>query len=67
MTGQLCEACEHFSPAHTCIERPTWGHCMKLVKAKPGWSTVELRPLFTWADNHCDDFQVRPPSSVRRG
>jgi hypothetical protein len=66
MTERLCEACEHFSPAHTCIEKPTWGHCMKLVEAKPGWSTGKLRPLFTWADNHCDGFQSRQSSPIRR-
>ncbi len=37
MSQQLCEACVFFAPAHTCIEKPTWGHCLKLVKAKPGW------------------------------
>ncbi|MBM4024380.1 MAG: hypothetical protein FJ280_03100 [Planctomycetes bacterium] len=66
MTGQLCSACEHFAPAHTCIERPTWGHCMKLIGAKPGWSTQKLRPFFTWADNRCDDFQARQAPVVRR-
>ena len=65
MIQQLCEACAFFSPAHTCIEKPTWGHCMKLVKARPNGSAGDLRPLFTWADNHCDDFQQRRPSSVR--
>jgi hypothetical protein len=39
---------------------------MKLVKVKPDWSVSKLRPFFTWADNHCDDFQTREPSSVRR-
>jgi len=66
MTRQLCDGCEFFSPAHTCIEKPAWGHCMKLVKTQPGWITGKPRPLFTWADNHCDDFQPRQSSSVRR-
>lgn len=59
MTEHLCEACEFFTPAHTCIEKPTWGHCMKLVKTKPGWNAGKPRSLFTWADHHCDDFQAR--------
>jgi len=66
MTQRRCEACEFFAPAHTCIEKPTWGHCMKLVKAKPDWGVGKLRPFFTWADGHCDGFQLREASSVRR-
>jgi hypothetical protein len=65
MSQQLCDACVFFSPAHTCIEKPTWGHCLKLVKARPDWGAQKLRPFFTWADNHCDDFQPRQPSVVR--
>ena len=37
---------------------------MKLVKAKPDWGAGKLRPLFTWADNHCDDYQTPQASSV---
>ncbi len=66
MTRQSCEACEFFAPAHRRTERPTWGQCMKLVEGKIRGSTAKPRPLFTWADHHCDDFQVREPSAVRR-
>ncbi len=66
MTPRLCERCEFFNPAHTCIEKPTWGHCTKLIQAKPEWGTVKLRPMFTWADSHCDGFQTRQSAAVRR-
>ncbi|OHB65397.1 MAG: hypothetical protein A2Y76_10540 [Planctomycetes bacterium RBG_13_60_9] len=62
MIERLCETCEHFSPAHACMEKPTWGHCMKQVKGKPGSTSGKPVPLFTWADNHCDDFQSRQRS-----
>jgi hypothetical protein len=39
---------------------------MKLVKAKPDWGVGKLRPFFTWADSHCDGFQLREASSLRR-
>jgi hypothetical protein len=64
MTQRRCGACEFFRPARTCMEKPTWGHCMKLVKIKPDWSVGKLRPLFTWADNHCDDYRTPQASSV---
>jgi hypothetical protein len=65
MIQQHCGACALFAPAHTCIEKPTWGHCLKLVRANPGGKLGSPQPLFTWADNHCDDFQPRQPSAVR--
>lgn len=59
MSDQLCGACRHFSPAYTCVERPTWGYCMKRVRS-PGTGTDRAaEAVFTWADNCCDDFQPR--------
>ena len=66
MTQRVCETCEFFAPARTCFEKPTWGHCQRLVQAKQEPNVPALRPFFTWADNHCDDFQVRPSSAVSR-
>ena len=60
-TSQLCETCEFFAPARGGAEKPTWGQCLKLVEGKNHGHTEKPRPLFTWADNHCDDFQARPP------
>lgn len=65
-TGRLCEACEYFSPAHVCMEKPTWGHCLKLARAEAGGGPGREQPLFTWADSHCDDFQTRQASCVPR-
>jgi len=65
MTERLCLACVYFSPAHTCIERPTWGHCLKRVTPTPGAGAGTGQPRFTWADNHCDDFQMRQPADKR--
>jgi hypothetical protein len=63
---QHCKGCEFFRPAHTCIEKPTWGHCVKLVQTARGGNMGKIQPQFTWADNGCDDFQVRPAQPVRR-
>ena len=65
MTQRLCVACEFFAAAHTCIEKPTWGYCRRLLKLRLELGAGKLRPTFTWADNHCDDFQARQSSSVR--
>jgi hypothetical protein len=37
---------------------------MKLVEGKISGSAGKPRPLFTWADNRCDDFQRQEPSVV---
>jgi hypothetical protein len=63
MMRQLCEACEFFAPAWSHTGKPTWGQCLKLVEGKGSGTTEKSRPLFTWADNQCDDFQ-RQESSV---
>ncbi len=65
-TGQLCEMCMFFAPARGGAEKPAWGQCMKLVEGKSNGPAGKPRPLFTWADNHCDDFQARPPCSSRQ-
>ncbi len=63
---RLCETCEHFSPAQTCIEKPTWGHCMRLVKGRPGRGAGKGAPVFTWADSVCGDFRAAAMLSVQR-
>jgi hypothetical protein len=55
---RLCNICNHFSPALTCIEKPTWGRCMRLAGGHCG-DAAKGRSLFTWADNVCDKFQPR--------
>jgi len=54
---RVCEKCEHFSPAHTCIEKPVWGYCMRLAKSGMGEQKGSLR--FTWADSQCNEFRQR--------
>jgi len=66
MVEYLCKACEFFSPALSCIEKPRWGHCMRLIKAQDRCGPGPLQPRFTWADSHCDDFQPRQSSPIRR-
>jgi len=56
---RLCEMCEYFSAAHTCIEKPTWGHCMRLVKGRSGRGMGKGTPIFTWADSVCGDYRAR--------
>lgn len=63
---RLCETCEHFSPAHTCIEKPTWGHCMRLVCGRLAGKAEKGSPVFTWADSLCDDYRPNQPTPVRR-
>ncbi len=55
-----CKTCSHFSPALTCIERPTWGRCLRLLKNPCGGSAPAGKSLFVWADNTCDSYQPRP-------
>ncbi len=59
MSDQLCQACRHFSPAYTCVERPTWGYCIKRARGPETGADPPVEPVFTWADNRCDDFQSR--------
>lgn len=67
ISDRLCQACEHFSPAYTCIEKPTWGYCMRLTKDRARREFSSVRPPFTWADNKCEQFQQRgQPSACRR-
>jgi len=63
VSDRLCETCEHFSPAYTCIEKPTWGYCLRLAKDPSGRELHHVRPLFTWADNECDQFRQRVQAS----
>ncbi len=65
MSDQLCETCRHFSPAYARLEKPSWGYCMKRVRDPGPGPDRPAEPVFTWADNCCDDFQPRPPSSGR--
>lgn len=43
-------------PAYTCIEKPTWGHCVWPGQNQGGKKT---KGLFTWADDTCGHFQFR--------
>ncbi|HSW02446.1 MAG TPA: hypothetical protein VLI39_19940 [Sedimentisphaerales bacterium] len=63
---RLCETCEHFSPAYTCIEKPTWGHCMRLVSGRVARPAEKGSPVFTWADSLCDDYRPKQAAPVRR-
>lgn len=60
-----CNTCNHFSPALTCIERPTWGHCLRLLKSPSGGSPAG-KSRFTWADSTCDNHQPRPKAVKQR-
>jgi len=63
---RVCETCEHFSPAHTCIEKPTWGYCMRLAGGNTERKAERGSPRFTWADAVCDDFRLKAPVPARR-
>jgi hypothetical protein len=67
MTRQFCAACEFFAPAESRTEKRLWGHCLRLVKGNISGSAGKPRRLFTWVDNHCEDFQARQPCSSPRG
>jgi hypothetical protein len=60
---RLCNTCDFFSPALTCVERPTWGRCMRLAKGQSVGKAPAGRALFTWVDNNCENYQPRgqPP------
>jgi hypothetical protein len=64
MNELRCEHCQYFAPAYTCIEKPTWGHCM--------WAGFKTRSskrtngLFTWADDACGNYCVKQPEPARR-
>jgi hypothetical protein len=59
LNERLCHACEHFSPAFTCMEKPTWGYCERQAVGPPGGHPTQTRSSFTWADSRCDNFQPR--------
>jgi len=52
------------SPARTCIEKPTWGHCTWATGTNPDQGRME--GLFTWADDTCPHFVMRRQSLLRR-
>jgi hypothetical protein len=64
MTDQRCKACQYFSPARTCIEKPDWGHCTWAtgIDANQG----KVAGLFTWADDTCQHFVRRRQSALHR-
>ena len=59
-----CETCEYFSPAHTCIEKPTWGHCMRLVRGRPDGGSEKGSPVFAWANGSHSGYDPRTRSLV---
>ncbi len=62
MDEPRCETCRHFDPAHSCIERPTWGHCRQAVSA----GDKDSLGLFTWADDICEFTESRyEPNRLR--
>jgi hypothetical protein len=63
MTEPTCSNCQFFSPAQTCIEKPTWGHCSKLTARNGRERTQQAQPLFTWADDMCPAFEARSQSA----
>jgi len=65
MTERLCENCHFFSPAQTCIEKPTWGHCMWPVNHRSRENGRNPHPLFTWADATCSHFAPRREAATR--
>lgn len=64
MVDQQCEGCRYFSPARTCIEKPTWGHCTWATGTDADQGRME--GLFTWADDTCPHFVRRRQSLLRR-
>lgn len=62
---RVCRTCEYFSPAHTCIERPTWGYCMRLTVEEHSCGGQKGTALFTWADGICRDFKARQSVAAR--
>ena len=63
MDQPRCEVCRYFASAYTCIEKPTWGHCM--------WSGHKNRSgqgtgLFTWADDSCVNYRVRQEEPAKQ-
>lgn len=60
MTERRCENCRYFTPAYTCIEKPTWGHCAWAGQSQAGKSgKKKVKGLFTWADDVCGHFELR--------
>jgi hypothetical protein len=64
MDESRCATCRYFASAYTCMEKPTWGHCM--------WSGYRNRRdnqgagLFTWADDSCVNYRARQEEPARR-
>jgi hypothetical protein len=64
MDDQKCERCRYFASAYTCMEKPTWGHCM--------WAGFRNRAnkqgsgLFTWADDSCTNYRAKQTETVTR-
>jgi hypothetical protein len=63
MTEPTCANCRFFSPAQTCIEKPTWGHCAKLAANASRDKSQKAEPLFTWANDMCHMFEARARSA----
>jgi len=57
MNERICVRCRHFSPARTCMEKPTWGHCMWSVPE--GKDETERQGRFAWAEAVCEHFASR--------
>ncbi|HNY77309.1 MAG: hypothetical protein RBS72_02385 [Sedimentisphaerales bacterium] len=64
MIEQRCELCRYFSPARTCIEKPTWGHCTWAIPTDA--DSDGMAGLFTWADDTCQHFVMRRESALHR-
>jgi hypothetical protein len=62
MNERLCDTCEHFSPALTCMRKPSWGLCKKAANGPPAGNVPKTKLSFTWADHRCDSFRPRDPS-----
>jgi hypothetical protein len=66
MTDRVCSECRFFCPAQTCIVKPTWGHCTKLLGCSGRDKLRKVEPLFTWANDTCEVFQPRASAAPRR-
>ena len=64
MMERQCGRCRFFSAARSCMEKPTWGHC--LYGVHEGGDCTEAEGRFTWANKTCEHFKVREGVSVFR-
>ena len=64
MSELRCEWCQYFAPAYTCIEKPTWGHCM--WSGFSGRRAKQNNGLFTWADDTCMNYLAKQEEPARR-